>query len=240
MKAFPARCVAFLGTLACATIAIAAIWPSGERVRTDDRNLDGRPDVWRRYDAHGQLTEIDIDSNFDGRSDIQEYYDRGALIRRESDRNFNDQIDLVDDFDATTQERVRSIADLDYDGSADVLVLFQDGRPVFSKRASGPPARLRDVSDTSTHGSQVGSRRGGDNRLAPLDDPFRGDTSIRQAHTRPLFHAFVGLFTSGGLPASRSDAASPAIVSSRLVVRDGHLRTPSDLLSPSPRGPPLS
>ena len=239
MKELSARYVALVCIVACATVAAVSAWPDARHVRTDDRNGDGRPDVWRHYDSHGQPTEVDIDSNFDGRSDIEEYYDRGVLVRRESDRNFNDQVDLVEVFDAATHERVRSIVDLDYDGSADLLVLFQDGRPVFSKRVSDVPENLRHSRDTSTDGSQVEPRRN-DDRLAPLDDPFRGDTSIRQAHAASLFDGGVGLSTFGSLPAPCIDAVSPTIVSALLVARDVELRALADLLSPSPRGPPLS
>jgi len=239
MRVLSARRVAFMCAVACAAVAVAAFWPAGRFVRTDDRNGDGRPDVWRHYDAHGRPTEVDIDTNFDGRSDVQEYYDLGMLVRRDSDLNFNDQVDLVEDFDAATHEHIRSIVDLDDDGSADLLVLFQDRRPVFSKRVSDLPANLRHSSDISSRRSQVASRRD-DDRLAPLDDPFRGDTSIRQAHTASLFDGGVGLSTSGGLPTPCIDAVSPTIVSAPLVAGGLELLKLADLLSPSPRGPPLS
>jgi hypothetical protein len=239
MRALSVRRVAFLYTVACAAVAVTMVWPAGRLVRTDDRNGDGRPDVWRHYDTHGQPTEVDIDTNFDGRSDVHEYYDHGVLVRRESDRNFNDQVDLVDEFDPTTHERIRSIVDLDYDGSADLLVLFQDGRPVLSKRVSALPVNLRHTRDSSARRSPIEPRRD-DDRLAPLDDPFRGETAIRQARTTWPFDGGVGLSTSGGLPASPKRAVSPAILSARLVASDVDPRALTDLLSSCPRGPPLS
>src|SRR5215510_2619568 len=100
MRVISARRVAFLCAVACAAVVVTAAWPDRRFVRTDDRNGDGRPDVWRHYDAQGRPTRVDIDKNFDGRSDVQEYYDHGVLVRRDSDLNFNDQVDLVEEFDA--------------------------------------------------------------------------------------------------------------------------------------------
>src|SRR4051812_42651533 len=98
---------------------------------TTDRNRDGRPDIWRSYDPRGQVAEVAIDSNFDGRSDIREYYRGGALVRRETDRDFNDRVDLVQEFDPKTRELVRAVTDLDFDGVADLLELFHGGRTVY-------------------------------------------------------------------------------------------------------------
>src|ERR1700732_1973871 len=103
-----------LCALACVAAAIS-LWPFGRDVRTDDdKNRDGQPDVWRVYDRQGELSSMAVDTNFDGRSDVHEYYQRGALVRRESDRDFNDQVDLVQDFDAATRQTVRSVSDVDF------------------------------------------------------------------------------------------------------------------------------
>ena len=59
--------------------------------------------------------------------------EQGALVRRESDRDFNNQIDLIEDFDTATGDRSRSVADLDSDGRADRLVLFRGADAVFVK-----------------------------------------------------------------------------------------------------------
>src|ERR1700681_477964 len=117
--------------IACAAVAATWLWSPAAHVRSADRNGDGRPDIWRTYSRQGQLSYVAIDTNFDGRADVQEYYEHGALVRRESDRDFNDRVDLVQEFDPTTQEHVRSVVDVDSDGTADLLVLFQDGQPVF-------------------------------------------------------------------------------------------------------------
>src|SRR5262249_56446844 len=122
--------VVLVGLLA-ALIGRFAIDPSPIRLDTRDTNRDGRPDVWQYYDNAGVLLRVNVDTNFDGRSDVQESYRDGHLIRRESDRNFDDRIDRIDDFDATTGVRTRSVVDTDFNGRADLLVLLADGQPVY-------------------------------------------------------------------------------------------------------------
>ena len=107
----------------------------GPRLQTRDVNRDGRPDLWEYYDESGRLLHKSIDTNFDGKADLQQSYEEGELVRRESDRNFDDRIDLTDEFDPKTGERTRSTFDVDFDGRADLLVLFSNGKPAFTEWA---------------------------------------------------------------------------------------------------------
>ena len=233
MKPAFTRCLALLCVVACATVAAVEVWPTARHLRTEDHNGDGRPDVWRRYDNRGQLTEIDVDSNFDGSPDIEEYYEQGILVRRESDRNFNGQIDLVEEFDAEAQGRTRSVVDTDYDGTADLLVLFRDGQPVFSERTA-PPKN----SGIAT-GSSPGIDQGGAGHLARLMDPFGSETAVRAIHTASNADGYVGLSSSGGLPRSRV-AVSRVSPSARLIARDVQPHALTLLPRRSLRAPPVS
>jgi hypothetical protein len=241
MKHLFASWVALCVLASAAAMALAA-WPHHPRITTEDRNGDGRPDVWCRYDDQGEPAEVGIDTNFDGRSDVQEYYEHGTLVRRESDRNFDDRVDLVEEFDAATHERVRSIVDLDYDGTADLLVLFQDGRPVFSKRLKSKPSGsiLGHQPQLVAHQPQPVRRSGDVDRLAPLTDPFRVDRSISGTNVAPSSRDSVWLSASGGLPASCSDAVSPVRSSARFMAREVQASPLAYLSARSPRGPPLS
>src|SRR5262249_1576516 len=191
------RLAAVLTLGACTTAAVLTLPKSAQYVRAEDRNGDGRPDEWRRYDQAGPLAQVSVDSNFDGRSDIEEYYDsEGVLIRRESDRNFNGQVDLIEEFDPTTRQHAESVVDIDYDGRADLLVLFRDGRPVFSKRAPEPASRVADLGPLAQL-ADIESRDS--DPLVPLSDPFQSDTAVRGVRTTARGGS-VGLATSGGLP----------------------------------------
>jgi hypothetical protein len=229
------RFAVLLTVAVCATAAVLAIPKNGQYVRAEDRNGDGRPDEWRRYDGQGHLAQISVDSNFDGRSDVEEYYDSdGVLLRRESDRNFNGQIDLVEEFDPSTHEPARSVVDSDYDGLADLLVLFEDGRPVFTKRA--PETSVRDVD--STQATTVVQFDGeDDDPLVPLTDPFQADTVVRGLRT-PARAGWVGLTTSGGLPCPQVAGETP-VSNSAVVSAIDTRQSSSPLARPVQRGPPV-
>src|SRR5580765_6097637 len=111
---------------ACVVAAAASLWSPGARLYRGDRNVDKPLNIWRTDDRQDQVSEVAIDTNSDGRTDVREYYERGVLVRRESDRDLNDRVDLVQEFDPTTSQPTRSVVDVDFDGTADLLVLFRD------------------------------------------------------------------------------------------------------------------
>jgi hypothetical protein len=211
--------------------ALVSLWAPSDRGRTEDRNRDGRPDVWRSYARDGRVARIAVDTNFDGRSDVEEFYEDGALIRRESDRDFNDQIDLVQEFDRATQQIVRSVSDVNFDGVADLLVLFQDGRPVYSEWAHAIralPVHATDITATSRTASQP---------LTSLGDPFSGDLAFKALRLSPASDDAVWLPAPMGLPAVTSDVGGVARRSSSISFADqSDSSTVVDALSL--RGPP--
>ena len=191
-----------LCAVACALAVAVPLWPRADEVRASDENRDGRPDIWRLYDRQGQLASVAIDTNFDGRSDVTEYYDAGVLVRRESDRDFNDQVDLVEDFDAASREPVRAVADVDFDGTADLFELFEDGRPVYVKWAHPPSAAL-----TASREPGHDSAHTADAALVGFDNPFRSDLAVRAVRVEPLGGQGIFLAASGGLPSLSPDGA---------------------------------
>jgi len=229
------RFAAVLALGACTAAAVLTLPTNPQYVRAADRNGDGRPDEWRRYDQAGHLAQISVDSNFDGRSDVEEYYDsEGVLIRRESDRNFNGQVDLIEEFDPTTHQHAESVVDIDYDGRADLLVLFRDGRPVFSKRAPEPAVRVADLGRL-TQLANVQSKDS--DPLVPLSDPFQSDTTVHGLRTTARGGS-VGLATSGGLPGPHVAVAT--LVSNSDVVATNESRPlTTPIVRRAPRGPPL-
>jgi hypothetical protein len=231
MRVLSTRCAAVFGVLILATVTALSLWPTSGRVSTDDRNGDGRPDVWWTYDRQGQVVEKAVDSNFDGRSDVVEYYLGGSLVRRESDRNFDDRIDLVEDFDATTHQHTRSVADNDFDGTADLLVLFKDNQPVFSKRA---PFRVRGA---NANGRVIPARRG-DAPLAQFADPFSSDITLRSAPITPATSETVG--TIIGMTVCPAPGVSRVRVVSAVDRLDRQHPVNLAIRVQSPRGPPLA
>jgi hypothetical protein len=225
--------------VALAAAGSVSLWPRAGSFRTEDRNGDGRPDVWRVYDLQGRLSEVAIDTNFDGRSDVHEYYEGGVLVSRESDRNFDDRVDLVQLFDYTTHQQARAIEDVDYDGTADLLVLFQGGRPVFSKWAHRvAPAVAGGSSPRSALNPEV-VRRAADDPLTPLEDPFRTDLAVRAVRVVDRSSGPVAVVTSGGLPVAGWEFVG-GLASSSALELTGHRHALSAILEQHfSRGPPL-
>jgi len=220
------RVVAIICAWLCAAAVGASLWTPHGYVQTEDRNGDGRPDVWRYYDARGQLVRVVRDDNFNTHPDEDEYYVDGALIRREVDRNFDDRVDLVEDFSATTHEPTRSVVDVDFDGTADLLVLLQGGRPVFTKWAdsvSQAGARDLESADPDAPG-----------RLVPFRDPFRTDQAFRsyaaRRTTSEAANTSLGAPTTGAITPAFAVSARPVVCASR-----SSARSPSTRHS---RGPP--
>lgn len=225
------RVVTFICAVVCAAVAGASVYVLPNYVRAADRSGDSRLDVWRLFSYRGEQTEVDIDSNFDGRPDIQEYYQHGALVRREVDRNFDDQIDLVEEFDEATQQHVRSVVDVDYDGTADLLVLFRDGVPVYSKYSEAPNRVT-----AAGFSQRVPTRHRG---LLALTDPFAAEASVRMAHRAVSVRDSAIVLTAGGLPPPPVVPIAPPIVT---AVADSGIQQAAlpHLVSASPRAPPLS
>jgi hypothetical protein len=220
----------------CASTAAISPWSRSGFVRTEDLNGDGRPDLWRTYDRQGQLTEIAVDTNFDGRSDVREYYDQGALVRRETDRNFDGRVDLIESFDRTTHERVRSVADVDYDGRADLLVLFHDGHAVFSKWAA--PVTLATVARRADGHALLSTAAAAD--LGSMDDPFRADLTVDGVRPTRGPEDSGALPVFGVMPVPRVEGVSPPLPSPHISTSDHSLPSSAEAGPRSPRGPPAS
>jgi hypothetical protein len=186
--------------------------PASFRLTTADVNGDGRPDVWQYFDQRGQLVRVIRDTNYDGRSDVEESYVDGRLARRESDRNFDDRVDLREDFNSSTGEHTRSVVDADFDGTADLVVLFADGRPVYSRWAERPSAYAQ-VPITAV----ASVRRHAGDGLRSLDDPFDSSGRFQAREDRPERLAVGGTLSTTGAtwparsvaPYTRSESVLP-------------------------------
>jgi hypothetical protein len=218
MRAPLDRLIALICAVACAATGTVPL----------EVHARGAANEWRVYNAQGGLIERQLDTNGDGRPDVAEYYRDGALLRRDSDRDFNGVTDLVEDFDATTQQRVRSIVDEDYDGTADVLVLFRNGKAVVSERAP--------LSSATPAGR---ARRGGPTGLAAFRNPFVAHSAVDSPLAPNRRDPWIATASSGGLLVARARLSDPT---PSLTSSTPAFRAPSTPVFPlrSPRGPPLA
>jgi hypothetical protein len=213
--------------------ATLLLWHLPGGLRAEDRNRDGRPDFWQSFDRVGHLASVSVDTNFDGRSDLEEFYEAGALVRRQADRDFNDRIDLIQTFDPATRDVVRSLTDVNGDGVADLLVLFSEGEPVFTKWADRSAG---DLATASVAGHASDGRPGAARPLLPLDDPFSGDLAIKQI--RAIAAApDVTSSALAGMPELRREGSELAAAPHPHGAAAVELSSP-DLGQFSPRAPP--
>jgi hypothetical protein len=214
--------------VACMIAVAVSVWPSAiGRMQTEDTNHDGSPDVWRYYDARGELTHVAIDSNFDGHPDRDEQYREGSLWRRETDRNFDERVDLVEEFDPATHAPLKSIVDVDFDGRADLRVLFQDGRPVHSEWA-----RAVDGAEQDDAGAPSPSADG----LIALFDPFAQTTAFGSA--QPARAADTVAVVVDSLPIDRSNTFGVVLPRQELTSFADRSPRCNAFSSVSPRAPP--
>jgi hypothetical protein len=228
-----------LGSIA-GIVKLTVRWNNSSIVLTEDRNRDGQPDVWETYPDVDESV-VAVDTNLDGRPDERLRHRNGDLVSLEADSDFDNRVDIVEEFDPITHEVSRLLVDVDEDGTADLLVLSQDGQPVFKKWAN----QIAPPQDAWTAGSRattilvsLANQMADDGDLIPLADPFLGDITVRSTRSwRPASRDSL-LSTSGGLPLPAtviSDARSSVSVRESAF----HSCLPVAFAPAPPRGPPI-
>jgi hypothetical protein len=192
-----------LAILLCAVISVplGLAWTRlpATTAHTQSLRPGKQPRVLPWLSASEGRASVAIDTNRDGRSDVEELYENGVLVRRETDRDFDDQIDLVQDFDPTTRQIVRSVTDVNSDGVADLLVLFENGRPVFSKWMAAVAQVVFRESVTARSFAQTS------NGPLPLFDPFSNDLAYKPVRVDTASDEPFALPAPLGLPVTLAD-----------------------------------
>ena len=75
MRTLRRRAVTVLLSVFVCSAALASLWAPLDETRTEERNRDGRPDLWRSHAGDGRILTVAVDTNFDGRSDVEEFYE---------------------------------------------------------------------------------------------------------------------------------------------------------------------
>lgn len=90
-----------------------------------DQNFDGRIDIERFYDDEGQLTRDTVDMDFDGKIDVSGFYEGGKLVRKEKDKGHDGTPDLFRHYKDGVLLRLE--ADTDDDGVIDYWEYYKNG-----------------------------------------------------------------------------------------------------------------
>ena len=94
--------------------------------REMDRNGDGRYDVARHYNAKGEPTYEETDSDHDGRVDTWIYFQNGKVGEKQRDTNLDGEADETVNFNELGQiSRIRR--DRNFDGKTDEWEIFANG-----------------------------------------------------------------------------------------------------------------
>jgi hypothetical protein len=94
--------------------------------REFDRNADGRYDTARHYDAKGEPTYEEIDSDHDGRVDLWLFFQGGKVGEEQRDTNLDGEADETITFNEVGQiSRVRR--DRNFDGKVDEWEIYANG-----------------------------------------------------------------------------------------------------------------
>jgi len=68
-----------------------------EKIKKEDKNKDGKPDVWIFYGKKYQK-RIETDLNFDGKADMYAHYLREKLVKLEIDADYDGKVDMISDY----------------------------------------------------------------------------------------------------------------------------------------------
>jgi antitoxin component YwqK of YwqJK toxin-antitoxin module len=102
---------------------------SDSNIETVDLNNDQRIDGWNYYIANSkgerQLVQRRTDLNFDGKVDITQYFQDGALTLEEIDLDFDGRLDARNVYEKGI--KVRSDMDFGFDSQPTVRRFFKDG-----------------------------------------------------------------------------------------------------------------
>jgi len=120
--------------------------------KTEDKNKDGKPDLWIFYDDNNRPLKIENDRNFDDKLDLWIIYgEKGARVTQ-IDLNFDGRPDMYSYY--RYGQRIKLEIDTDYDGKLDQINEYSDDRLVKMQR-TGKDKKLETVFDiTSRYSSQ--------------------------------------------------------------------------------------
>lgn len=91
-----------------------------------DVNFDAKVDLVREFNDRGDLVSERLDTDFDGRIDVVNFFEEGLIARKEYDTNFDNVVDLWRYFDKGVIARKE--ADLNHDGNVDYWEYYENGQ----------------------------------------------------------------------------------------------------------------
>jgi hypothetical protein len=135
--------------ISCLTIlfTLGASLCFAENVTTEDKNKDGKPDVWTYYDSNKRPIKIESDRNYDGKVDLWITYGEKGQRQTDIDLNFDGRPDRHSYY--LYGQRVKMEIDIDYDGKLDQVSEYSNTGRLIKLQKAGKDGNLETVFDIS-------------------------------------------------------------------------------------------
>jgi len=118
-----------------------------EEIKKEDKNNDGKPDMWIYYDDNKRPVKIESDRNYDGKLDLWISYGKKGQRRTGIDLNFDGRPDMYSYYQYS--QRVKLEIDFDYDGNLDQINKYMDNKIVKMQKLDKKTGKLETVFDKS-------------------------------------------------------------------------------------------
>ncbi len=105
-----------------------------EEIKKEDKNNDGKPDMWIYYDNNNRPVKIESDRNYDGKLDLWISYGEKGRRKTGIDLNFDGRPDMYSYYQYG--QRVKLEMDIDYDGKLDQISDYRDGKLIKMQKAN--------------------------------------------------------------------------------------------------------
>lgn len=119
-----------------------------EEIKKEDKNNDGKPDMWTYYDDNKRPVRIESDRNYDAKLDLWIFYGEKGQRQTQIDLNFDDRPDMYSYY--KYGQRVKLEIDIDYDGKLDQVNEYRDDGRLIKMQKANKDGKLETVFDLSS------------------------------------------------------------------------------------------
>jgi len=140
-----------------------------EDIKKEDKNNDGKTDMWLYYDDNKRPVKIESDRNYDGKLDLWISYGEKGQRRTEIDLNFDGRPDMYSYHQYG--QRVKLEIDIDYDGKLDQINEYNNNGRLMKMQKANKDGKLETIFDmTSRYSSQQKNTQYHETYTQPLGD----------------------------------------------------------------------
>jgi hypothetical protein len=125
------------------SLSVSLCW--AEEIKKEDKNNDGKPDMWIYYNDNKKPVKIESDGNYDGKPDLWISYGEKGQRRTEIDLNFDGRPDMYSYY--LYGQRVKLEIDIDYDGKLDQVNEYYNNSKLIKMQKTNKDGKLETIFD---------------------------------------------------------------------------------------------